>query len=50
MKFLRRLFCRQPQASIDFLIARRAVRVSNRRADVVTAYQRVHAILAARND
>ena len=51
MKFLRRLFRRQPQTfpapSVDVLIARRAQRLHNRSASGAGAYERVHSILGA---
>lgn len=51
MKFLRRLFRRQPQTfptpEIPVLIARRAMRLHNRDRVGASAYERVHAILGA---
>jgi len=52
MKFLRRLFRRQPQTmpspSPEVLITRRGVRVNNRDREATAAYVRVHMALAVR--
>ena len=51
MKFLRRLFRRQPQTfptpEVSVIIARRAQRVNNRDAKTAAAYERIHSILGA---
>lgn len=39
-------FTRQPRASLDAMIARRATRLHNRSREGARAYERVHAILA----
>ena len=51
MKFLRRLFRRQPRTfpapEVSVLIARRGQRLHNRSASGASAYERIHSILGA---